>query len=377
MTFGYDGEQQQLADGAQRLFAREWDHASRRDLIAGGLNMPTALWRQMADLGWLGIGIAPERGGSGGGALETLILTDAIGRALAPVPYLGSVVLCAPLLAQAQNNARADALLSSLMAGNSIVALAAYEPDLRFDALASTTTATARGDEFVIQGRKCAVLDGAVAETLLVFARTSTKESPAAFSLFAVPAAAAGVTVQGYRTYDGRLAADVSFDSVVVTRADLIGSENGAGPEVELALDRGMVGLCAEAVGGMQAAYDLTVTHVKTRRQFGGPIGRFQALQHRLVDMYVAIEESRSLVLAAAFSLDAPASERRRLVSSAKLRIGRLGRFVAEQCVQMHGAIAISDEYSLGDYFKLLLAADTLFGDADHHAGLLGRQLAA
>lgn len=375
MTFGYDNEQQQLADGAQRFFAREWDHARRRELIAGGLAMPKALWRQMADLGWLGIGIPAEQGGSGGGALETTILAEAIGNALAPVPYLGSIVLCAPLLMDKQP--RSEALLSSLIAGKAVVSLAVYEPDARFQPLACATTATRSGKDFVIRGRKNAVLDGAAADTFLVLAQTSANENAKGLSLFALPAAAAGVTVQGYRTYDCRLAADVSFDSVVTKQADIIGHEGGAGPVVECALDRGIVALCAEAVGGMQAAYDLTITHVKTRRQFGGLIGRFQTLQHRLVDMYVAIEESRSLMLAAAFSLDAAPDERRRLVSAAKLRIGRLGRFVAEQAVQTHGAIAISDEYKLGDYFKLLRVADTLFGDADHHAGLLGRQLAA
>jgi alkylation response protein AidB-like acyl-CoA dehydrogenase len=377
MTFGYDPEQQQFADGVRRLLSHEWCHQKRRDLIADGLAIPTALWRQMEDLGWLGFGITPTRGGSGGGAVELVILAEAIGGALAPLPFLGAVTLCAPLLAEQPSSARADDLLASLLSGEGLVALAAYEPALRFDALACAATAVSKDNGFVINGQKVGVLDGALAETFLVLARVEGKGHELPLGLFAVSADAPGVTVRPYRTYDGRLAANVTFDGVIVMQDDRIDPEGGVAGAVEKVLDRGTVALCAEAVGAMQAAYELTLAHVVTRQQFGGPIGRFQVIQHRLVDMYVAIEECRSMVLAAAFSLDAPRNERRRLVSAAKLRIGRLGRFCAEQCVQIHGAIAISDEYSVGDYFKLLLTADTLFGDADHHAGLLGQQIAA
>jgi pimeloyl-CoA dehydrogenase len=374
MTFGYDTEQNQLAESAKRLFSREWSHQQRRDLIAQGLAMPTALWKQMAELGWLGIGVSPEQGGSGGGPLETVILAEAIGAALAPLPFLGAVTLCAPLLAETPESPLADRLLASLLAGESLIALAAYEPDNRYDALATSTTAKRKGNGFVVTGEKVAVLDGALAETFLVLTRTD--DAGSALTLFAVPSGAPGVTVRPYRTYDGRVAANVTFEDVAVTQEDRIGPKADAAASVVKALDRGIVALCAEAVGGMQAAYDLTISHAKTRRQFGGPIGRFQVLQHRLVDIYVAIEECRSMVIAAAFGLDSADSERRRLVTAAKLRVGKLGRFVGEQCVQMHGAIAISDEYSAGDYFKLLFTADTLFGDADHHAGLLGAYIA-
>ncbi len=364
---GLTSEQEMLSESAARFLEREWGDGSELRRTTGAY-ATEAHWKAMADLGWLGVGL-PEDCGGAGGALETMLLMERFGASLFASPYLSTVVLCGRIVAQGLDGARRGDLVDALVAGRERLAFAGYEGG-RAPLRDVATTATAAGDGYVLRGRKIVVLDGADAGSLVVLARTSgARDDARGLTLFLVPAASAGLARRGYATYDGRRAADVTLDDVRVSRDAVIGTPDDAWPLVEDAVDHAIVAVCAEALGAMDAAVALTLDYLKTRKQFGRAIGTFQALQHRVVDAYVAAEESRSMVLAASVALAGPADRKRRMVHAAKIFVGNAAKLVAEECVQMHGGVGIADEFVIGHYFKRLLAIDALFGDADEHAG--------
>ena len=364
---GLTSEQVLLADSARRFLERESANAASGS-SAAATSSEAERWRAMADMGWLGVGLPEDAGGSGG-PVETMMLMEAFGRALDASGFLSSVVLAGRLVARlAQEDQRND-LLRPLIAGSHRYAFAAAEgPRNALHEIATTATPNTGG--YVLRGREPVVLDACEADTLIVLARTrGATEDREGLSLFRVPARASGLELRAYRTYDGRSAADLVLTDVGVDDGARLGEEGAAWSAVEWAVDHALVALCAEALGAMAGAHDLTLDYLKTRKQFGRAIGSFQVLQHRMVDVHVAMEESRSLVLAASIDLSRSQPVRRRTVAAAKIFVGRSAKLVAEECVQMHGGIGIADEYRIGHYFKRLLAIDTLFGDADHHAG--------
>ena len=364
---GLTSEQEMLSDSAAKFLAREWGDGSELRRTQGAYATP-AHWSAMAELGWLGIGL-PEDCGGAGGALETMLLMERFGASLFASPFLSSVVLCGRMIADGTQGARRRETLDSIVGGRQRLAFAGYEGG-RAPLHDVGTTATRAGDAYVLRGRKIVVLDGTEADALVVLARTSgARTDTSGLTLFLVPASLPGVVRQPCTTYDGRRAADVRFDDARLSHDAAIGPADGAWPIVQDAIDRAIVAVCAEALGAMDAAVALTLDYLKTRKQFGRAIGTFQALQHRIVDAYVATEESRSMVVAAAVALDGPGARRRRMVHAAKIFVGNAARLVAEECVQMHGGVGIADEFVIGHYFKRLLAIDALFGDADEHAG--------
>lgn len=370
MVPGLTEEQRLLAESAEKMFGGDKGAELRKKVLADPSRCPPELWRQLAELGWLGIGIDPEHGGLGGGPLETMLVMNALGRALLPLPFLSSVVIGGQMVARL-GNAKQREILPALIAGEHRVALAASEPTARYDLHDVQTTARPDGNGFRLDGRKSTVLDGGAADSLIVLARTAgSRMDTEGLSLFLVPNRQPGMDVVPYRTYDGRAAAQITFRDVHVDGSMLLGTRDRALPELEDAVDRAIAAVCAEAVGAMDGAYQTTSDYLRTRKQFGRPIGTFQVLQHRLVDMYVMMEESTSLALAAALSLHETGVARRRLIAAAKVQIGRAGKAIAQDCVQMHGGIGITDEYIASHYFRALLAIDSLFGDADHHLGL-------
>jgi len=370
MNLGLTEEQRMLLESADRLAERFRSSNSRETARQDKLRVGGNLWREMADQGWLGIGIAPEFGGLGGGPVEIMIVMEALGRRLVRSPFLSSVVVGGQLLTVAGNDAQRKSFLPTMVAGKQLVALAASEPPGRALLERVSTTTTTKGANFVLQGLKTVVLDGATADSFIVLARSSGRPGDTeGLSLFLVPRNAPGLEVKGYHTYDDRPVANVALNGVQVGRDALLGVAGEAYSNLEFVIDYATAALCAEAVGAMTAAYDMTLEYVKIRRQFGKPIGSFQVIQHRLVDLFVAIEECKSLSLAASMHLAGEAGLRRRMVSAAKTWVGSAGRTVGEECAQIHGAIGMTDEHDISAYFKSLAAIDTIFGDGDHHLG--------
>jgi pimeloyl-CoA dehydrogenase small subunit len=369
MDFDLSDEQRLLQDSVTRLIAEEYGFERRRLYAAEPAGFSAARWAQYAELGLLGLPFADELGGSGGSAVETMIVMEAFGRGLVLEPYLATVVLGGALLRFAGNAAQLQALVPAIAAGRLRLAFAHGERQSRYDLADIATTARAASGLYVLNGRKGVVLHGDSAERIIVAARTAGGQREAkGISLFLVDPRADGVAVEGYPTVDGLRAAEITLRDVTLTEDALLGPRDHALPLIERAVDVAIAAVAAEAVGAMAVLHELTVDYLKTRRQFGVAIGSFQALQHRAVDMFVALEQARSMAMLATMMAESEdAAERRRAISAAKVQIGRSGRFVGQQAIQLHGGIGMTMEYQAGHYFKRLSMIDTLFGDADHH----------
>ncbi|HEV2677207.1 MAG TPA: acyl-CoA dehydrogenase family protein [Aliidongia sp.] len=369
MDFTLSETQRMLAETTDRLVRERYGFEDRKKIIAGPDGFSRPMWATFAELGLTGLGIAEEHDGLGGSMGDIAVVAEAFGRALVVEPYLPTVVLGAGILGLAGSDAQKAELLPQVVAGGLFLALAHGEPKSRYTLAHVETEAVAEGDDHLLTGAKAVVLGGDVADRFLVSARTSGAASDVdGISLFLVPRDAAGLGIRAYPNIDGTRAADLVLDRVRVPAAARIGEIGQALPTVTHAVDRAIAYLCAEAVGAMQALNALTLDYLKTRTQFGQPIGAFQVLQHRMVDMEVALEQARSLAILACERADDPdVSERTRAVSAAKVQIGRSGRLIGQSSVQMHGGIGITDEYAGGHYFKRITLIDRTFGDADHH----------
>ena len=370
MDFDLSDEQRMLQDSIHRFTAEQYGFEQRLRHAAEPVGYSRMVWRHYADMGLLGLPFAEADGGFGGGPVDTLIVAEALGRVLALEPYLPTVVLCGSLLRLAASAQQRQATLPAIAAGELTVAFAHVEAVARYDLAHVETTATASASGgWVIHGAKRFVLAGDSADRLIVSARTSGQASDAeGLSLFLVDAAAAGITRRGYRTQDHGRAADIRFHAVQLPAEALLGTPGAALPVIEQAVDTALAALCAEAVGVMERAHELTVDYLKMRKQFGVPIGSFQALQHRAVDMLVAVEQARSMALYAAMMCEMPdAAERGRAIAAAKVQNGRSARFVGQEAIQLHGGIGMTEECQVGHYFRRLTVIETLFGDTPHH----------
>ena len=316
-------------------------------------------WTNFANLGWLAIG-APDELGGFGGPIETMIVMEAFGRGLVSEPYVAQIVLAGGVLRAA---GRTD-LLETLADGSARFAIAYEEPHARYDPAAVHTNATRDGETYVISGRKVRVLGASTANAIVVSARTGDE-----ITLFAVPADAPGVTLKAYASEDGHDAGDLTLGSVRVGSDALVGSVGAGLAALERGLDAATAALCAEGVGLMSVMLDATVDYTKQRNQFGVPIGSFQALQHRMAEMFMELELARSMAIVAAMALDEDAGDnaRKRRVSSAKVQIARSGRFIGQNAIQLHGGIGMSEEYKIGHYFKRTTMVERLFGDMNYH----------
>jgi alkylation response protein AidB-like acyl-CoA dehydrogenase len=371
MDFNYTEEQQLLKDSLEKFLEKNYSFERRRAILAGNAGFSPTAWEGLSSMGLLGLPIPEEFGGFGGNGVDVMIVMEAFGRWLVLEPYLANAVLAAGAVALAGSATQRQALLPRIADGSMKFAFAHIEPDSRFDLHRVATTARQEAGMWVITGRKSVVIHGAIADLLIVTARTSgAADAKSGISLFFVNPAEEGVAGRDYPTYDGMRAAEVTFDNVTISPESLIGQIDGAYPLIELLADRAMAALCAEAVGCMGALTDMTLAYLKTREQFGGPIGRFQALQHRMADMLMHYENAKSMAMLAAVKVDsADYAERRRAVSAAKELIGRAGRFVGQQSIQLHGGMGMTDELAVGHYVKRLTAIDTAFGNSDHHLG--------
>jgi pimeloyl-CoA dehydrogenase small subunit len=373
MDFELTEEQRLLKESVERLLKDRYEFETRKKYMAEGDGWSRELWRQYAELGLLGLPFGEKYGGFGGGPVETMIVSEAFGRALALEPFFATVVLGGGFLRFGGSDAQKQALLPKIADGSLLLAFAHVERQSRFDLFDVATAAKREGASYVIDGAKSVVLHGDVADKLIVSARLSgQRRDRDGIGLFLIDAGAPGVSRRGYPTVDGLRAAEVTLAGVRVPAETRIG-EDGF-PLMERVIDAGIAALCAEAVGAMGAMHELTVDYLKTRKQFGVPIGAFQALQHRAVDMFIALEQARSMAYFATMMAEEPnAKERRKAIAAAKVQIGRSIRFVGQQAIQLHGGIGMTMEYKVGHYFKRATMIDTLYGDADQHLTELGR----
>lgn len=374
MDFQYSEEQQLLADSVARLADQHYDFEARKRVIASERGHSLEAWRQLAELGLTALTLPAEHGGFDGGALDLVATMETIGQSLMLEPFVSTVGLGARLIARLGTAAQKQALLPAVAQGNLILAFAHAEHDSRHDASQVSARAVRHEGGWRLSGAKSLVLDAPVAGKLVVSARTSGEPTdPAGVSLFLVEATCPGLRMKSLRTQDNRRAADIVLNDVSLPAEALLGSEGGALEAIAEALDFAIVLECAEAVGAMRSANLATLEYLKTRRQFGVPIGSFQALQHRLVDMFVSAEQARSITLLACSRVDAAAhgetgvSERMRVVSAAKVKVCEAARHVGQEAVQLHGGMGMTQEMKVAHTFKRLTMIAQTMGDADWH----------
>ena len=374
MDFEFSDEQRMLRDSVEKLVSPAYDDLGvRTRTAAADPGFSEAQWAKFADLGLLGLPFSEEDGGFGGGTVETMIVMEAIGKGLALEPYLAAIVLGGNLVRLAANAAQREELIPQIADGSMRLAFAHTERQARYDLTDVATTARKTAGGYVLEGDKSIVLSGDSATMLIVSARTSGGRRDAdGITLFLVDPKTAGVSRRGFPTQDALRGAAVSLGSVEVPDSAVLGTVGGASAIIEQVSDIAIAALAAEAVGAMAALHALTVEYLKTRKQFGVPIGSFQALQHRAVDMFTALEQARSMELYAAMMATADDRQARRAaVSGAKVQINHSARYVGQQAIQLHGGIGVTIEYRAGHYFRRLTMIENLFGDVDYHMQLV------
>jgi len=375
-------EQRLLRESADRFVNETYTADHRRRVAGDPLGFSAEIWKQFAELGWLALPIAEAHGGLGGGAVEVGLLMEAFGRGLVSEPYLSTVVIGVSLISECGTDAQKQALLPDIADGSLVLAFAHSERQARFDLADVRTTAKKTSDGWRLDGYKTAVLDGHAAGRIIVSARVDDGSGKAGkLCLFLVPQGTRGISSRDFPRLGGGRACNLELRDVHLPTDALLGDGGDALPAIEAVVDRAMAALGAEAVGIMQTLLDQTLEYTKIRKQFGRPLSANQVIRHRLADMAMQCDEARSMALRAALMADAEPVARSRAASGAKAKIGKCARFVAEQSVQLHGAMGVTEELDIGSYFKRLLAFDTLFGGSAHHyrrhAALGGRAIQA
>jgi pimeloyl-CoA dehydrogenase small subunit len=375
MDFELSDEQRLLKDSVERLCTQRYEFEARKKYMKETDGWSRDMWRQYAELGLTALPFAEEHGGVGGGPVETMIVMEAFGRALALEPYFATVIIGGGFVRRGASDALKAELLPKVAAGEALLSFAHIERQARYDLADVATTAKKDGAGYVLDGAKSLSIHGDVADKIIVSARVSgAQRDKNGIGLFLVDAKAAGLTRRGYPTMDGLRAAEITLANVKVGADAVIGEPGNASPLIEQVVDAGIAALSAEAVGAMGAMHELTVDYLKQRKQFGVPIGNFQVLQHRAGEMLIALEQARSMaMLASMMAEEENAAERRKAISAAKVQIGRSAKFVGQQAIQLHGGIGMTMEYKVGHYFKRVTMIDTMFGDADHHLAVLAR----
>ena len=370
MDFDLTEEQGLLRDSVGRLIEDAYgDFEKRKAYQREPHGFSDALWARYAELGLLGLPFAESDGGFGGGPVETMLVMEAIGRGLALEPYLATVMLGGGFLRVGGSTAQRAAMVPRVADGSLKLAFAHGERQARYDLADVATTARREGDGYMLDGAKSLVLHGDSADRLVVSARLAgARRDRDGIGVFLIDAAAPGVARRGYPTQDAQRAAEVTLESVRVSADAAIGVPGEGYALIERVVDLAVAALCAEAVGAMQVLHELTVEYLKTRKQFGVPIGSFQALQHRAADMLVALEQARSMAMYAAMMAEAEdEAERHVAIAAAKAQVNESARMIGQAAIQLHGGIAMTQEYKAGHYFKRLTMIEALFGDTEHH----------
>jgi alkylation response protein AidB-like acyl-CoA dehydrogenase len=372
MDFSYDNDQQMLCDSVDRFLTDRYSLVQRARLL-GDAAATRRLWEEMAELGWMGAAIPEAAGGFGQTSLEAMIILERFGRHLVTLPYLTGVVLCGRLLVDGTSGPRRDALVGELISGKRIFAIAAGAAHALHSAQDHAFVAARRSGAFVLNGRMPAVLGADMANSLIVAARTSGAIGEAAgMTLFLVDAGAAGIERRSFRMIDAQGAAEITLRDVELPASAVIGEVDEGVALFDAALDHAIAGVCGEALGAMDYLVTATPKFTQMRQQYGAPLSKFQVLQHRMADMYIQTETARSMTYLAWLALDGDAAERGRNVSAAKFQVGRSGKFVGYQAVQLHGGMGVSEELDIGHHYIRLTVIDQLFGGAAHHLRRFG-----
>jgi pimeloyl-CoA dehydrogenase small subunit len=369
MDFDLSEEQRLLKESVDGLLTDSYDFDARKKYAAEKGGWSKGVWGKLAEQGLLGLPFSEDDGGFGAGAVETMIVMEALGKALVLEPYLATVVIGGSFLRRGGSSEQKAAHIPGIIDGSKTFAFAQLEKNSRYDLQDVSTTAKKTGSGWIIDGEKFVVLNGESADTLIVTARTKGGQREAnGIGVFLVPGNAKGVAKKGYPTQDGLHAADITFTGVEVGADAVIGDPENGLALIERVVDDARIALCAEAVGAMDESLKTTVEYLKTRKQFGVPIGSFQTLQHRAADMFVAVEQARSMSMFATMASDFDdAKERATAVAAAKVQIGKSLKFVGQQSIQLHGGIGMTMEAKIGHYFKRLTMIENTFGDTDYH----------
>ncbi|TQV83160.1 acyl-CoA dehydrogenase family protein [Denitrobaculum tricleocarpae] len=367
MDFNLTDDRRMLKESLSRFLQDRYGFETRNEIAGSEQGFSRELWAQMAELGLIGAMLPEEVGGFGGEGFDVMTVMEELGRAIVVEPVLPTAVLGAGILAEAGSDSQ-KGLLEKVISGELLLAFAHGEPQSRYSLSDITCQAERTNGDWVLDGQKAVVLNGDAADKIIVSARTSgTDDDEDGLTLFLIDTDAKGISRRGYATVDGGRAAEITLEDVAVGEDAVIGELGKAFPVIEEAIGRGILAVCAEALGAMDVAKDMTLEFLQTRKQFGVPLGKFQVLQHRMVEMCLEIEQARSATILAAGRMKEDRATREAALSAAKNLVGRSARLVAEESIQMHGGIGMTWEYALPHFAKRLTMIDHLFGDADHH----------
>lgn len=374
MDFSFSDEQTLLQESVSRFITNDYGFEERQKHSRSDLGYSEENWKTFAELGWLGVPFAEGAGGFGGGAVEMMLMMEEFGKGLVVEPYLATVVACGAALDAAGSDDQQTAYIPEIINGSKLWALAFAEPQGRFNLADLVTVASSDKDRYLLSGHKAVVINGPNADYFIVSARTSGEQrDQEGVTLFIVPSDAAGLTRRDYPTVDGQRACELILDQVELADSNILGEEGHGLTVLHQAIDFATLAIGSEAVGCMEVLYKDTVEYCKNREQFGQPIGKFQVLQHRMVDMFMEHEQSKSLMFMAAMRWDEGyGPEAQKAVSAFKVQVGKSGKFVGQSAVQLHGGMGMTDELNIGHYFKRLTIIDTMFGNVDHHLKRFG-----
>ena len=368
MDFSLNEVQMMLADSIEKFVSNDYTFESRQKYASSDIGYSKEVWQTIAELGWTAVPFSEDDGGFDGGPIDMMVVMERLGRGLLVEPYLANVVLAGGVLKRAANDSQKSAWLAPLISGELQATLAFVEPQARYDIEDVATTASRDGEAWTLNGEKGYVLNGGNADLLIVPARTpGAQRDTGGITLFAVTADTAGVSIRDYETVDGLRAAEISLQNVSLPAESAIGEVDAGFEALQAAVADATLAVCAEAVGIMNVLTEKTIEYTKSRVQFGVPISSFQALQHRMVEMYTACEQSRSLLIWAALTVADNNEESAKAIHSIKYQIGKAGTRVGEEAVQIHGGMGVTWELDVAHYFKRLTAINLMFGNADWH----------
>ncbi len=367
MDFSFNEEQTLLRNTIQSFIQDNYDFDKRTEIVKSEEGMKIENWKLFSDLGLLGIPFSEDDGGLGFGPVELMIVAEEFGKGLVVEPYIQTIVTCGGFLKRASEKQR-HTYIPKIISGEDIWAFAYAEPQGRYNLNDLTTKASKEGDNYILNGYKCVVSAAPWSKKLIVSARTSgDQRDEEGISLFILDKDSSGISLRDYPTVDGSRASEITLEDVKVSSDNLIGEEGKASKLIEQVVDESIAAVCAEAIGAMGVLNEATVEYCKTRKQFGQPIGKFQVLQHRMVDMFMQYEQSVSMTYMVNLKLHEEYSERRKAASGAKVQICKAAKFIGQSAIQLHGGMGMTDELNVGHYFKRLSMIESLFGNIDHH----------
>lgn len=368
MDFTFNEEQSLIQDQVDQFIQKEYDWETRQSLSNSDLGFGQENWQKFAELGWLGISVSEDSGGFGGSAIESMLIMEAFGKGLVVEPFLETMIMSGGIIDDHGSVEQKSVLLEPAIAGDMQLALAYAEPQSRFNLSDVVTEAKAEGENFILNGYKSVVMNGPSANKIIVSARTSGSQlDENGITLFVIDSEASGLNKTNYKTVDGRRASDLTIENVSVSQDDIVGELDLGYKILDSAIDKAILAISAEAVGAMEVLYKATVEYTKTREQFGTAIGKFQVLQHRMVDMFMEYEQCKSLLYMATMKHEEGAVDSKKAISGLKYQVGKAGKFIGQQAVQLHGGMGVTDELNVGHYFKRLTTVGTIFGNTDYH----------